>query len=86
MGYRGPTVFGENASPGLGKDPFGLMLDLHLVTMQKKLGKEVEKLGFALSDKGKTGLRNMDATFNPATGLFDGGPRSRTIANRMKLK
>jgi hypothetical protein len=37
MGYRGPTVFGENTIWSYTKILLVLMLDLHLVTTQKKL-------------------------------------------------
>ena len=79
MGYTGPTVFGENTS-GLAKDPFGLNVRSAFGNYAERVGKEADKLGFALSDKGKTGGR-YNATFNPETGLFE-GPEAEE-ANRM---
>ena len=79
MGYTGPTVFGENTTGG-SKDPFGLNVRSAFGNYAERVGKEVDKLGFALSDKGKTG-KKYDATFNPATGLFE-GPEAE-LANRM---
>jgi hypothetical protein len=70
MGYTGPTVFGENTS-GLSKDVFGLNTRSAFGNYAERVGKEVDKLGFALSDAGKTGSK-YDATFNPETGLFEG--------------
>ena len=79
MGYSGPTVFGENTTGG-SKDPFGLNVRSAFGNYAERVGKEADKLGFALSDKGKTGGR-YNATFNPETGLFE-GPEAEE-ANRM---
>jgi len=79
MGYTGPTVFGENTTGGA-KDPFGLNVRSAFGNYAERVGKEVDKLGFALSDKGKTGGK-YNATFNPATGLFE-GPEAE-LANQM---
>ena len=79
MGYTGPTVFGENTTGGA-KDPFGLNVRSGFGNYAERVGKEVDKLGFALSDKGKTG-KKYDATFNPATGLFEGPEADK--ANQM---
>ena len=79
MGYTGPTVFGENRTGG-SKDPFGLNTRSAFGNYAERVGEEVDKLGFALSDKGKTGSK-YNATFNPVTGLFEG--EEADLANQM---
>ena len=70
MGYRGPTVFGDNAS-GLNKDPFGINTRSAFGNYAEFVGKEAEKLGDTLSATGKVGSKFAGATFNPATGQFE---------------
>jgi hypothetical protein len=70
MGYTGPTVFGANDS-GLSKDVFGMNTRSALGNYAEAVGKQVDKLGLALSDDGKVGSK-YNATFNPETGLFEG--------------
>jgi hypothetical protein len=79
MGYTGPTVFGENTT-GLSKDPFGLNVRSAFGNYAERVGKEVNKLGLALSDAGKVGSK-YNATFNPETGLFEG--EEADLANQM---
>ena len=70
MGYTGPTVFGANDS-GLSKDVFGKNVRSLRDNYAESVSEERDKLGFALSNEGKTGSK-YDATFNEATGLFEG--------------
>ena len=72
MGYTGPTVFGDNQS-GLSKDPFGLNTRSAFGNYAERVGKEVDKLGLALSPTGAIGGKKdfQGATFNPATGMFE---------------
>ena len=79
MGYTGPTVFGENQS-GLSKDPFGLNTRSAFGNYAERVGEEVDKLDFALSNEGKTGSK-YNATYNPRTGLFEGPEED--LANQM---
>jgi hypothetical protein len=61
MGYRGPTVFGDNSS-GLSKDPFGLNTRSAFGNYAERVGKEATSLGEALSKSaGKRGL-SFDAS------------------------
>jgi hypothetical protein len=46
MGYRGPTVFGDNSS-GLSKDPFGLNTRSAFGNYAERVGDESEILGEA---------------------------------------
>ena len=79
MGYSGPTVFGENTT-GASKDPFGLNTRSAFGNYAERVGEEVDKLDFALSNQGKTGSK-YNATYNPRTGLFE-GPEA-DLANQM---
>jgi hypothetical protein len=67
MGYRGPTVFGENTS-GLYKDPFGVNTRSLRGNYAEKVRDEFGSLGDSLtgrlSDK-------YGASFNPETGMFE---------------
>ncbi len=82
MGYTGPTVFGANDS-GLSKDVFGLNTRSGFGNYAEAVGKQVDKLGFALSGEGKTGSK-FNATFNPETGLFE-GPEAELANQRTKM-
>jgi hypothetical protein len=80
MGYRGPTVFGENTS-GLNKDPFGLNTRSAFGNYAERVGKEAtslgESLGGRLSEK-------YGATFNPETGMFESEDEAAAAkANKM---
>ena len=72
MGYTGPTVFGENTT-GLSQDPFGLNTRSAFGNYAERVGKEVDKLGLALSSTGAIGGKKdfQGATFNPETGMFE---------------
>ncbi len=80
MGYTGPTVFGENTGR---QDPFGLNTRSAFGNYAEAVGKQVDKLGFALSGEGKTGSK-FNATFNPETGLFE-GPEAELANQRTKM-
>ena len=63
MGYRGPTVFGENTS-GLNKDIFGINTRSAFGNYADYVGKQADKLGTSLTKSAaKRGL-----TFDPAKG------------------
>ena len=70
MGYRGPTVFGENTS-GLNKDPFGINTRSAFGNYAEFVGEEAKKLGDTLKATGKVGSKFAGATFNPETGMFE---------------
>ena len=82
MGYRGPTVFGENTS-GLNKDPFGINTRSAFGNYAEFVGKEAEKLGDTLSATGKVGSKFAGATFNPATGEFELDDESNLTAKQL---
>ena len=82
MGYTGPTIFGANDS-NLSKDVFGMNTRSAFGNYAEAVGEQVDKLGFALSDKGKTGGK-FNATFNPETGLFE-GPEAELANQRTKM-
>jgi len=63
MGYRGPTVFGENTTGG-SKDPFGINTRSAFGNYADYVGKQATKLGESLTKSAaKRGL-----TFDPAKG------------------
>ena len=64
MGYRGPTVFGENTS-GLYKDPFGVNTRSAFGNYAEKVRSDFDNLSESLG-KGRDG-----AKFNPETGMFE---------------
>jgi hypothetical protein len=70
MGYTGPTVFGENTG---NQDVFGINTRSAFGNYAERVGKEVDKLGLALSPTGAIGGKKdfQGATFNPATGMFE---------------
>jgi hypothetical protein len=87
MGYRGPTVFGENTS-GLYKDPFGVNVRSAFGNYAEKVRDEYgslgESLGGRLSDK-------YGATFNPETGMFESedeeaAKKANKMTNLMRKK
>ena len=82
MGYRGPTVFGENTS-GLSKDPFGINTRSAFGNYAEFVGKEAEKLGDTLSATGKVGSKFAGATFNPVTGEFELDDESKLTARQL---
>jgi len=67
MGYRGPTVFGENTGGGY-VDPFGVNVRSAFGNYAEKVRDDFSGLEESLTDRlsGKYG-----AQFNPATGLFE---------------
>ena len=64
MGYRGPTVFGENTTGGY-VDPFGVNVRSAFGNYAEKVRSDFDKLSESLG-KGRDG-----ATFNPETGMFE---------------
>ncbi len=75
MGYRGPTVFGDNSS-GLSKDPFGLNTRSAFGNYAERVGVEAENLGKSLEKSAaKKGL-----SFDPATGKVTGGTPAEIAA------
>ncbi len=80
MGYRGPTVFGENTGGGY-VDPFG-------VNVRSAFGNYAEKVrdDFSGLEESLTGrlTDKYGAQFNPATGLFesDDDEEAAALANK----
>ena len=72
MGYRGPTVFGDNSS-GLSKDPFGLNTRSAFGNYAERVGKESDKLGGLLTETQaeKYGKNTSGISFNSSTGMFE---------------
>jgi hypothetical protein len=67
MGYRGPTVFGENSS-GLYKDPFGVNTRSAFGNYAEKVRDEFGSLGDSLTGRLS---EKYGASFNPETGMFE---------------
>jgi len=67
MGYRGPTVFGENTS-GLYKDPFGVNTRSAFGNYAEKVRDEFGSLGDSLTGRLS---EKYGASFNPETGMFE---------------
>ena len=72
MGYRGPTVFGENTGGGY-VDPFGVNVRSAFGNYAEKVRDDFDKLTEALSPTGAIGGKKdfQGATYNPETGLFE---------------
>jgi hypothetical protein len=77
MGYRGPTVFGENTS-GLNKDPFGLNTRSAFGNYAERVGEEYSNLGESLSGRLAD---KYGAEFDEETGMFVGPNAAK--ANQM---
>ena len=77
MGYRGPTVFGENTGGGY-KDPFGLNVRSAFGNYAERVTKEANKMTDLLSGKMTDKYQGMFDTddeglsFDPTTGKFVG--------------
>ena len=67
MGYRGPTVFGENTS-GLYKDPFGVNTRSAFGNYAEKVRDDFGSLGDSLTGRLS---EKYGASFNPETGMFE---------------
>ena len=67
MGYRGPTVFGENTTGGY-VDPFGVNVRSAFGNYAEKVRDEFGSLGESLSGRLSD---KYGATFNPETGMFE---------------
>ena len=67
MGYRGPTVFGDNSS-GLYKDPFGVNTRSAFGNYAEKVRDEFGSLGDSLTGRLS---EKYGASFNPETGMFE---------------
>jgi len=81
MGYRGPTVFGENTS-GLNKDPFGLNTRSLFGNYAERVTKEANKLGKSLQKSAtRAGL-----SFDPVTGEVTGGTPEQIAAWQKQTK
>ena len=81
MGYRGPTVFGENTS-GLNKDPFGLNVRSAFGNYAERVTKEANKLGESLQKSAtRAGL-----SFDPVTGEVTGGTPEQIAAWQKQTK
>ena len=72
MGYRGPTVFGENTGGGY-VDPFGVNVRSAFGNYAEKVRDDFDKLTEALSPTGAIGGKKdfQGATYNPETGMFE---------------
>ena len=77
MGYRGPTVFGENTT-GNSKDPFGLNVRSAFGNYSERVGVEYDKLGDMLGGKMS---EKYGVEFDPETGTFIG--KNAAYANKM---
>jgi len=82
MGYRGPTVFGENTGGGY-VDPFG-------VNVRSAFGNYAEKVrdDFSSLEDSLTGrlTDKYGAQFNPATGLFESDDEEAAALANKKTK
>ena len=76
MGYKGPTVFGENSIPN--KDPFGLNVRSGFGNYAEAVGENFDTLSNQLAGRI---AEKYGATFDPNTGTFT-GPNA-TLANKM---
>jgi len=87
MGYRGPTVFGENTS-GLSKDPFGLNTRSAFGNYAERVGKEADKLGGLLTETQaeKYGKNTSGISFNASTGMFEAIDKDDEAAVNAALK
>lgn len=87
MGYRGPTVFGENTS-GLYKDPFGVNVRSAFGNYAEKVRDEYSGLTDSLTGRLS---EKYGATFNPETGMFESedeeaAARANKMTNLMRKK
>ena len=87
MGYRGPTVFGENTS-GLYKDPFGVNVRSAFGNYAEKVRDEYSGLTDSLTGRLS---EKYGATFNPETGMFESedeeaAKKANQMTNLMRKK
>ena len=81
MGYRGPTVFGENTS-GLYKDPFGVNTRSAFGNYAEKVRSDFDKLSETLGTGG-TISKKYGVSYDPRTGKFTGDPEDIEEFKRM---
>lgn len=81
MGYRGPTVFGENTS-GLYKDPFGVNVRSAFGNYAEKVRSDFDKLSETLGAGGKISEK-YGVSYDPVTGEFTGKPEDIENFKRM---
>ena len=67
MGYKGPTVFGDNSS-GLSKDPFGINTRSAFGNYAEYVGEKASSLGDSLAESAK----KAGLSYNSATGEVEG--------------
>ena len=80
MGYRGPTVFGENTGGGY-VDPFGVNTRSALGNYAEKVRDDFSSLGDSLSGRLS---EKYGVSFNPATGMYEGDDEEAVdYANKM---
>ena len=72
MGYRGPTVFGENTGGGY-VDPFGVNVRSAFGNYAEKVRSDFEKLSETLGTGGKISEK-YGVSYDPVTGEFTGDP------------
>ena len=72
MGYRGPTVFGENTGGGY-VDPFGVNVRSAFGNYAEKVRSDFEKLSETLGTGGKISEK-YGVSYDPVTGEFTGRP------------
>jgi len=86
MGYRGPTVFGENTT-GNSKDPFGINVRSAFGNYAEYVGDKSKSLNEMLSGKMAdkySGITGSAVTFNEKTGMFESeDQKAADLANKM---
>ena len=81
MGYRGPTVFGENTGGGY-VDPFGVNVRSAFGNYAEKVRSDFDKLSETLGTGGKISEK-YGVSYDPVTGKFTGKPEDIENFKRM---
>ena len=81
MGYRGPTVFGENTGGGY-VDPFGVNVRSAFGNYAEKVRSDFDKLSETLGAGGKISEK-YGVSYDPVTGEFKGKPEDIENFKRM---
>ena len=81
MGYRGPTVFGENTGGGY-VDPFGVNVRSAFGNYAEKVRSDFDKLSETLGTGGKISEK-YGVSYDPVTGEFTGKPEDIENFKRM---
>ena len=81
MGYRGPTVFGENTTGGY-VDPFGVNVRSAFGNYAEKVRSDFDKLSETLGAGGKISEK-YGVSYDPVTGKFTGDPEDIEEFKRM---